>query len=69
MSAFIACITAIAFSQVQLDIQRPGGGEGQGPGRGAARTEGIQDYATVTKDFEKKDGVFKVWTKRGDDPF
>ena len=63
MSAIIACISAITLSQAQIDVQRPGGGEGQGPGRGGARTEGVQDYATVTKDFEKKEGVFKVWTK------
>jgi hypothetical protein len=39
------------------DGQRPGGLGG--PSRG----EVVQDYATATKDYEKREGVFKVFTK------
>lgn len=64
--AIVSLIAAAALVPLQGDVQRPGGG-GQGPGGnrpgGAQREAAPQDYDTVIKDHEKKEGMFKVFTK------
>lgn len=56
MSTLVSIITACSLVLSQ-------GGGGRPGGAASGRSEGPQDYATVIKDHDKKDGVFKVYTK------
>jgi hypothetical protein len=62
MSPFLACLTTLAIGLAPGELQEP-----ERPGRGqerpAPKKEEPQDYATVVKDHEKKEGLFRVFTK------
>jgi hypothetical protein len=62
MSPFLACLTTLAIGLAPGELQEP-----ERPGRGqerpAPKKEEPQDYATVVKDLEKKEGLFRVFTK------